>query len=177
VLARQAVDGQCGTSEGREALGLGYYVAWATATGPQRDESLHQARVFFPAGPGLLYQLAASERTVAAAQQLKLTGEAIDQLDNRGFNALAYALERNDWPAARRLLKLGARTDTPVGNEKIPVALLPVITSNVDGVRVMQQFGVDYSKLRFRGMTAIDHAKRVGDRRLLEALDRQASNS
>jgi hypothetical protein len=64
-----------------------------------------------------------------------------------------------------------------VGNEKIPVALLPVITSNVDGVRVMQQFGVDYSKLRFRGMTAIDHAKRVGDRRLLEALDRQASNS
>jgi Tfp pilus assembly protein PilF len=177
VLARQAVEGRCAEGKGREVLGLAHYVAWAASSGSQREESLHQARVFFPAGPELFYQLAASERTVVAAQQLKRAGEAIDQFDNRGFNALSYALERNDLAAARRLLRLGARTDTPVGAEKIPVALLPVITANIDAVRVMQQFGVDYSKLRFQGMTAIDHAKRVGDRQLLEALDRNARSS
>lgn len=96
-----------------------------------------------PGGPRVLYQLAASERTVAAVQPLKATGEAIDPLDNRKFNALAYALERRDLEAARRLLRL------------------------------MRQFKVDDSKLRFQGSTAIDHAKRMGDRRLLEALGRE----
>jgi tetratricopeptide (TPR) repeat protein len=179
LLARQVVDsGGCPGTHGRQVLGLAHYVAWSSSgAGPQREESLHQARVFFPSGPELLYQLASSERTSAAAGQLKKGGEPIDQFDNRGFNALSYALERNDLAAARRLLRLGARTDTPVGPEKVPVALLPVIAGNLDGIRVMQQSGVDYSKLRYQGMTAIDHAKRIGDRRLLEALDKSGQSS
>lgn len=126
-----------------------------------------------PGGPRVLYQLAASERTVAAVQPLKATGEAIDPLDNRKFNALAYALERRDLEAARRLLRLGARPDTLVGEADMPVALLPVISADLDAVRLMRQFKVDDSKLRFQGSTAIDHAKRMGDRRLLEALGRE----
>ena len=173
ALARQAVEGRCGDPAAREVLGLAHYVAWSGAAGPQRDESLHQARVFLPGGPRVLYQLATSERTVAAVQQLKATGEAIDQLDNRKFNALAYALERRDLEAARRLLRLGARPDTLVGEADMPVALLPVISADLDAVRLMRQFRVDYSKLRFQGSTAIDHAKRIGDRRLLEALGRE----
>ena len=110
---------------------------------------------------------------VGNRQVNKATGEAIDQLDNRKFNALAYALERRDLEAARRLLRLGARPDTLVGEADMPVALLPVISADLDAVRLMRQFRVDYSKLRFQGSTAIDHAKRIGDRRLLEALGRE----
>src|SRR5688500_12191903 len=135
-------------------------------------ESLHQARVYLPAGPRLLYQLATSDRTVGAAKRLIDDGESIGQRDNHKLDALAHALKARDHAAARRLLRLGARPEALVGDHEMPVALLPVVTSDFDGIRLMQQFGVDYAKLRFRGLTAIDHARRIGDQRLLEALDR-----
>jgi Tfp pilus assembly protein PilF len=99
VLARQALDANCGTPA-REVLGLAHYMEWADATGPQRNASLDQARIFLPAGPRLLYLLATSDRTVKAAQMLLAAGESIEQLDNRRFNALAYALEQKDVAAA-----------------------------------------------------------------------------
>jgi hypothetical protein len=34
----------------------------------------------------------------------------------------------------------------------------------------MREFGVNYSKLRYRGATAFDFAKQSGNRALLEAL-------
>jgi hypothetical protein len=34
----------------------------------------------------------------------------------------------------------------------------------------MRQFGVDYSKLRFRGVTAVDFAKQLAKKPLLDAL-------
>jgi ankyrin repeat protein len=101
-------------------------------------------------------------------------GEAIDQKDNSKLNALAYALQNKDYAAARRLLQLGARTDTLITEGEFPVALLPVISEDIGGVGVMQKFGVDYSKLRYQGTTALDYAKRAGNRKLQEALDPKA---
>jgi tetratricopeptide (TPR) repeat protein len=174
TLARQAVEGSCSRPFAREALGLAHYVAWAGATGTARDEALHQARVFLPAGPRLLYQLAASERTVVALRQLKAAGESLDLRDNYRFTALAYALQEQDLDTARRLLRLGARPDAAIGPDDMPVALLPVISGDIAAIRLMQQFRVDYAKLRHQGATAVDHAKRIGDRRLLEALTPQS---
>jgi tetratricopeptide (TPR) repeat protein len=171
ALARDAVEGQCRDARARTALGLAYYVAWASATDPQRLESLNQARVFLPAGPRVLYLLAGSERTMGAAKQLIAAGEAVDQKDNYKLNALAYALQERDHAAARRLLQLGARVDTTITEGEFPVALTPVMSEDIEGVRMMQKFGVDYSKLRYQGRTAIDEAKRTGNRRMLEALD------
>jgi tetratricopeptide (TPR) repeat protein len=170
--ARQAVDGSCGNDEGRQALGLAHYVTWASATGAARDDALRQARVYFPAGPNLMYQLASSEATLKAAKALKAEGAEVDMLDNAGFNALSYALDRNDLATARQLLRLGAKTDTPIGPDKMPVALLPVVRGSFEGIRLMQQFGTDYARLTYQGATAIEHAKRMGDQRLLEALGR-----
>lgn len=102
-------------------------------------------------------------------------GEPIGQHDNYKFDALAYALQEKDYPAARRLLRLGARPDATVGEGGMPVALLPVMTRDLEGIRLLQQAGVDYSKLRYQGITAIDHAKRIGDRKMLEALDPKVS--
>jgi hypothetical protein len=149
---------------------LAYYTAWAGSSTPDRQELLHQARVFLPAGPKVLYLLASSDRTVGAAKQLVAGGEAIDQRDNAQINALAYALQAQEHTTARRLLQLGARTDTPVGFDDMPVALIPVLARDLEGVKLMRQSRVDYSKLRYRGATAVDHAKQIGDRQLLEAL-------
>jgi len=176
ALARDAVEGKCRDQPARTALGLAYYVAWANATDSQRGEALNQARVFLPAGPRVLYLLAGSERTVGAAKQLVAAGEAIDQKDNYKLNALAYALQDRDYASARRLLQLGSRTDTTITEGEFPVALTPVMSGDIEGVRVMQKSGVDYSKLRYQGRTAIDEARRTGNRRMLEALDPKANS-
>lgn len=176
AMAQRAVSGQCGGANGRETLGLAYYQAWARDKGSERDDLLRQARIYLPAGPRLIYQLAVSDRTSDTIVALKATGEGIDQLDGRRFNALALALEDADLPAARRLLKLGANPSTSVGAIQIPVALMPVLSEDYEAIRLMQQFGVNYSRLRYQGATALDHARRTGNRKLLEALDRQSNS-
>lgn len=170
-LAREAVDGQCQDSAARATLGLAHYAAWAGSTDPQRSESLHQARVFLPAGPNVFYLLAGSERTASVAKQLMSAGETIDQKDNYKLNALAYALKNGEHDTARRLIKLGARTDTAIGEGDIPVALVPVMTADIEGIRMLQSLGVDYAKVRYQGSTALDEARRTGDRRMLDVLE------
>jgi len=169
-LARRALNKDCEDSESRKILGLAEYVKWAAATGPERTESLNQARIYLPAGPMPLYLLAASDLTVPAIKQLIASGEQIDQKDNERQTALGYALQNGDLDAARRLLKLRARSDVPVGYEDMPLALIPVIRRNVEGVRLLRGFGVDYTKLRYRGATAIEFAKQSADHALLQAL-------
>ena len=158
----------------REILGLANYVQWAQAKQNEGADALNQARVFLPIGPRAIYLLARSDKTVPAVKKLVGTGEAIDQKDNEQMTALAHALEEKDFGAAERLLGLGAHPDTPVGYALIPVALLPVMDDDVDGIRAMQRAGVDYSKLSFRGVTALDYAKQTGNDELLEALTRKA---
>ena len=169
-LAHRALNQNCEDAEARQILGLAEYVKWASTTGAQRTESLNQARIFLPAGPMPLYLLATSERTTPAAKQLIASGEQIDQRDNDKLTALAYALQNQDLAAARRLLALGARPETPVGFGEVPVAFMAVMEGNIEAVRMMQQFGTDYSKLRYRGATALDFAKQSGDSALLETL-------
>src|SRR5271165_548637 len=174
-LAHRALGLECEDSEARQVLGLAEYVKWAETSGPERIESLNQARIFLPAGPMPLYLLSTSDRTIPAAQQLIASGEQIDQRDNDKLTALAHALKNQDLAAARRLLTLGARPDTPVGFEDVPVALMPVIQGNVESTRLMRRFGADYSKLRFRGVTAFEIARRAGNTAMLAALGHQGT--
>jgi hypothetical protein len=169
-LARRALNQSCDDSISRQLLGLAEYVKYASATGSTATEALIQAHLFLPAGPKALYLLAQSDRTIPAARRLIATGEKIDEKDNEQLDALAYALEDRDFAAAKRLVKLGADPDAPVGPQRVPVALLPVISGDVAGVRAMRQVGVNYNKIRYRGATAIEVAKRLGDSPLLEAL-------
>jgi len=169
-LAKGALHQNCDDSESREILGLAEYVKWAATTGPLSVESLNQARIFLPAGPKPLYLLATSDRTTPAAKKLIVAGEQIDQQDNDKLTALAYALQNQDLGAAKRLLVLGARPDTPVGQAEVPVALLPVLSADIDAVRMMRQSGVNYSKLMYRGATALEIAKRIGNSALIDAL-------
>jgi tetratricopeptide (TPR) repeat protein len=174
-LARGALNQDCEDSSARQVLGLAEYVLWANSTGLQRTDALNQARIFLPAGPMLFYQLASSDRTAAAAKQLIKAGERVDQRDNEGMTALARALQSEDLAAAHRLLVLGARPDTLVGPFEIPVALIPVMQGNLDAVRTLQQAGVDYSKLRYRGASALDLATQSGNKALVRALSRSGA--
>jgi tetratricopeptide (TPR) repeat protein len=169
-LTRRALNQSCEDSPAREVLGMAEYVTWSSTSGSGRTEALNQARVFLPAGPKTLYLLATGDRTLVAAKMLISAGERIDQKDNSQMTALAIALHNTDLPAARRLLALGSRPDVPVGYEEIPVALIPVMEHKVESVRAMQKWGIDYSKLRYRGVTAYNIAKQSGDTALIEAL-------
>jgi hypothetical protein len=53
----------------------------------------------------------------------------------------------------------------------MPVALLPVFSRDAGAIRLMQRSGIDYTKLRFQGATAIDYARSQGDDKLLQLLD------
>jgi tetratricopeptide (TPR) repeat protein len=169
-LSRRALNQDCEDSESRELLGLANYVKWASASGPERTESLNQARIYLPAGPMPIYLLASQSRTLPAAKALIASGEKIDQEDNSRMTALAYALQKNDLAAAQRLLAMGARADAPAGMEQMPLAFMPVMEGNADAVRMLRKAGVDYSKLRFQGTTALQIAKQMGDESLIAAL-------
>lgn len=169
-LATGALHQNCDDTESREILGLAQYVKWASTTGPMSADSLNQARIFLPAGPKSLYLLATGDRTTPAARKLIAAGEPIDQQDNQQLTALAYALQNQDLGAARRLLTLGARADTPVGATGIPVALLPVLSADADAVRMLRQHGVNYALISFRGSTALEIAKRMGEPAIIDAL-------
>ncbi|HEY1228962.1 MAG TPA: hypothetical protein VGF26_16755, partial [Ramlibacter sp.] len=160
----------CDAGDGRLLLTQARYLSWANAKQPQRAEALRLARVAMPVGPQLFYALAESDTTAAAAKQLVGAGEQVTMKDNQGMDALAYALGAGNTAAARRLLAIGARTDALVGPEQMPVALVPVLSADAAGVELMQRAGVDYSQVRFRGMTALQIARQQGDERLVRAL-------
>ena len=175
AVLRDTPSPRCDEDTTRTVQGLARYMAWSLAPdGPDRAQFLLQARAFLPAGPGLFYALAGSDRGVTVAQQLVATGEKVTVKDDREMDALAYALSNADTATTRRLLRLGAQPTAEVGPERMPAALIPVLTRDFDGIRVMQRAGVDYAKLRYRGSTALDHARERGDDKLLQLLDPRA---
>ncbi len=52
----------------------------------------------------------------------------------------------------------------------MPAALLPVVDLDADAVQALQKSGIDYSKFRYQGLTAMDFAKRVGNSALMKVL-------
>lgn len=170
ALVREAIAGHCEDRSAREVLGLAYYLSWVQGPEAERSDALNQARVYLPSGPRLIYLLAGGDRTAPVIPRLLAGGEAIDQRDNDQDTALAQAMRQSELDTARRLLRFGARADALVGHEQMPVALLPVVAADLDGVRLMQESGVDYATLRYRGATAKDFAKSTDNRQLLDAL-------
>lgn len=170
--ARGAVDAGCKDDESREILGLAYYVAWAGQKGDERAKSLAQARVFFPEGPRLVYQLARSKKTLPVVNALEHEGVAIDGRDSDELNALAYAFMAADADAAAALAKLGAKFGTEVGRDRCPVAFIPFLQRDVKSIAMMRERGVDFTTIRYRGVSATDFARNSGDPEL-EKLVRQ----
>ena len=96
-------------------------------------------------------------------------------------SALAGRSDRAADPATNQQAEslrraLQARADTLVGGAEIPAGLIPVMEGNADGVRAMRAAGVDYSKLKFRGATAVNIARQSVDRDLVAAVGDNGSD-
>jgi Tfp pilus assembly protein PilF len=160
----------CRSEPARQLLGMALYHAWSGSGKPPKEELLHKARIYLPPGTNMVYLLATSDHTLTALRLLKAQGEVIDQQDNARFNALFYATQYGDVEAAVRLLKLGAAADAPVGRDAIPLAVWLVQGGNVDAIRAFKRAGVDFSRIRHGGWTAVEIARRQGNPRVIEAL-------
>jgi tetratricopeptide (TPR) repeat protein len=171
ALLRDVPSPQCDNAKTREVQGLAHYVRWSRTEQAGRSEVLLQARTFLPASPQLFFALASSDRTVPIAQQLIAVGDKVDVQDNSGYDALGYALRNRDTAMARRLLRLGAKPTAEQGGERMPAALIPVMSRDREAIRLMQRSGVDYTKLRYQNRTVADLVRDSGDKKLLQWLD------
>lgn len=135
----------------------------AIARDPKQDAAyIELARVAMKSnwGPEGLHQ---AESFLASARQINPANPNI----LLGY-ALAYALQRHELATARRLLKLGARPDLPVGRADMPLALAALVEGDAEAVHLLQHFGADYSKLSYQGVSAREIAKATGHSDLLE---------
>lgn len=163
---------QCDREHLRWVEALITYVAWTQADAASGAELLLKARALEPVTPRLIAALAISDRGADVVRKLVTTGgEKIDRADGQQMNALAYALADGEVAAAARLLKAGARTDTLVGQQGVPVAVIPVIARQFDAVRLLRRAGVDYGRLRVGGVSVLEAVRRSGDQELLRVLE------
>lgn len=169
-LLKDAMQSDCEGDSSKEALGLAYYLKWSRAGEPERIAYLNRARVYFPIGARLFYKLGSSATTLKVATALTRSGENVDQKDNNGMTALAYAVERRDHDTASRLAKAGASPIATIGEQAVPIALVPVFNNDLAGIRLMKRLGVNYSSIHFQGVTAMSYARKMGNKKMLDAL-------
>lgn len=170
ALLKDSSQSDCEGDSSKEALGVAYYLKWSRASEPQRMEYINRARVYFPIGARLFYRLGSSAATLKVATALAKTGENVDQKDNNGMTALAYAVERRDYETASRLVKVGASPLATIGEQAVPVALTAVFNNDLQGIRLMKRLGVNYSNIHFQGMTAMNYARKTGNKKMLDVL-------
>lgn len=170
ALGLRAIQNGCGDAAARQGVGLAYYTDWARKTGSDRLQSLTRARQYFPPSADLFYELARSDVTASVILQLTRAGEELDQMDEDRMSALAYAVRNQDYAAVKRLYKSGANPTLAIGEAGLPVALLPVVLLDYEGIAVFRGLGLDYSKISYRGFTALEYAKRTENVKLIEAL-------
>lgn len=169
-LLKDANPSDCQFNSSKEALGMAYYMKWSRASEAKRLEYINRARVYFPVGSRLFYRLGSSVVTLKAATSLVKAGEMVDQKDNDGMTALAYAVKDHEYDTAGRLIKVGANPTATVGEQAVPVALLPVFTNDPQGIRLMKKWGVNYSSVYFQGVSAMNYARKMNNKKLLDAL-------
>ncbi|TAG00402.1 MAG: hypothetical protein EAZ43_13815 [Betaproteobacteria bacterium] len=170
TLAQDAIGNGCKRDTAKQALGISSYYAWANSTGEQALNEQSQARINFPESPMLLAELARFERGVPVIKKLVANGLQIDQMGNERSTALAISLTQKEHAAAKRLLRLGAKHTITTQYGDYPLSLIPLMNRDIDGIKLMREHGVDYSKLKWGNTSAAEMAKRFGDADLIKAL-------
>lgn len=161
-VGHKALEGGCTHPVARETLGLAYYLRAAEMkTGNAAEQA--RAKVYFPEGARLYYRLAVLDSDGLAQELLEGYREQLNARDQNGFSAMAYALGEKKLPAARQLYARGASLTQPVGPQDYPLALLPVFYGYAEGVGFLIEEGVDYSKVEYEGVSAVEYAMRQQD--------------
>lgn len=161
-FGHKALEGGCAHPVARETLGLAYYLLAAEKKTGNTPEGA-RAKVYFPEGARLYYRLAKLGGEGLAYELLESYREKLDVRDQNGFSAMAYALGEKELPAARRLHAIGASLAQSVGPQDYPLAMLPIFYDYAEGVEFLIERGVDYSKMEYAGVSAIEYALRQQD--------------
>lgn len=171
ALAKKALEKGCDCEEAKYTLGMSYYVAWTKLSGDEKDIAFNQASLFLPNGPNMLYEMARFDETSKIIPELLKKGSSMRAQDNEKYNAMAYALRAGDVDAAQRLAKSGARFDDLVGEEKYPVGLIAFSSQNVKAIKMMKNNGVNFTLLKFNGMNAVDYARKLNNKEILDIVE------
>lgn len=168
--AQSALTNGCNRDVARQALGLAQYYVWSGLEGDAAQAERTKARVSFPEGATLLFELARHERGVPVIKKLVSNGLSLDQADNSGMTAFALALSEKNHAAARRLLRLGCNVNTKAVYGEYPVVLIPVMNRDIEGIKILRDHGIDFSKVKLGGTTALEMARQFGDAATLRAM-------
>jgi len=63
-----------------------------------------------------------------------------------------------------------------VGEQAVPVALIPVFNNDLEGVRLLRKLGVNYSVVNFQGVSAMNYARKIGNKKMLNVLGNVSPN-
>jgi hypothetical protein len=83
----------------------------------------------------------------------------------------------NDNTAARQLVSFGAKFDDLVGEEQYPVAIIAFLNQDVEAIAIMQQNGVNFAKLKFKGISAVEYAKKLNNKEILAIVAKSSGYS
>lgn len=169
--AKRAIDKGCSSDEARYILGMAYYTAWHNLAGSEKESALSQAGIFLPAGPQMLYELARYDETSKIIPALLKNGTSLKTEDNQKYNALAYALYADNSEAVERLVKYGAKFEDPITQYQFPVGLVAFERENLRAIKLMKNKGVNFSALKFNGMSAIDYARKLNNKDIIDVVE------
>jgi tetratricopeptide (TPR) repeat protein len=169
--AKNALSAGCEKKEDvRKVIGIGYYSKWLSAATPDVGQSyLNQARLLFPEGSLLIYQLAYADTTTSVIQRLVGEGISIDVRDNHGMTALAYAVKDDNFEAVKRLIDMGGNPNAVVGDEKIPLLAVAVLGESEETIRYLVAKGADVNA-QVGGVSIVELAERMGYHKIAEVL-------
>lgn len=151
-LAKLSIERGCTDEKAKSTLGLAHYSAWLNS--PDDFSLLSKAKVFYPEGPGLYYDLAKTEFGIKTIKRLIKDGTPIDIADAQNRTALSLALFNKDSTSAKALISLGADVNHTLGEEEFPIAFIPLLNDDQKSIALMKESGIDYQKVKFKGLNA-----------------------
>ena len=151
-LAKLSIDRGCIDERAKSTMGLAHYHAWLNSS--DDFSLLAKAKVFYPDGPGLFYDLAKTDSGINIIKKLIKDGTPIDIADAETRTALSLALFNRDSISAKALISLGADVNHVLGKEQFPIAFIPLMYNDQKSIALMKESGIDYQKIKFNGLTA-----------------------
>lgn len=151
-MAKLSIDRGCSDGKAKSTLGLAHYFAWLNSA--DDFSLLAKAKVFYPEGPVLYYDLAKTDSGIKIVKKLIKDGSSIDLADAQNRTALSLALFNRDSTSAKTLISLGADVNHTLGEEEFPIAFIPLMYDDQKSITLMKESGIDYQKVKFRGLTA-----------------------
>lgn len=179
--ATEAADMRC-YSDGyaKEILAKAYYTKWAslrTLADKQKeaDMAYQRGNVLMADMAGLIYQVAASDKTAIVIPALKAKGIRIDTVDRNGASPLAHAVAAQNLAITQRLLNMGANVNQAVNPDGWTPLMLAAYIGNPEMAVLLLKHGADRKKKSLTGYTAETIAQGRGHERVLNILSKKSN--